>query len=99
MSGRRVNNLSMLLTSWSASSCDNPRPLRSAGRVATFQNSAMFWEQKKTASLLPDQLRNCLGCLSAKRVSRLSTAEQDICVNEDTHQWSRPSYMASRLTA
>ena len=54
---------------------------------------------EKDRALLPDQLRNCVGCLSAKRVTRLSTAEQDICVNEDTHQWSRPSYMASRLTA
>jgi hypothetical protein len=31
--------------------------------------------------------------------SPMSTAEQDICVTEGTHQWSRPSYMASRLTA
>src|ERR1700675_1353568 len=99
MSGRRINSLSMLLTSWSTSSCENPKPLRPGGRGATFQNSAMFWEQNKDRVRLPDQLRNCVGCLSAKRVSRLSTAEQDICVNEDTHQWSRPSYMASRLTA
>ena len=40
----------MLLTSWSTSSCDNPSPFRSAGRVTTFQNSVMFWEQKRTAS-------------------------------------------------
>jgi len=50
MSGSSVSDFSMLLTSCNTSSGDNPSPFRSAGRVATFQNSAIFCAQKKTAS-------------------------------------------------
>ena len=42
MSGSRVSRFSMLSSSCSASSCENPSPFISAGRVPTFQNSLMF---------------------------------------------------------
>jgi hypothetical protein len=50
MSGSRVNKFSMPPISRCSSLSENPRPFFAAGRVATFQNSAMFCEQKKTAA-------------------------------------------------
>ena len=47
ISGNRVSKPSMLLTSRNASSWDRPIPFLSAGRVATFQNSAMFWNKRR----------------------------------------------------
>ncbi len=40
--GSRDRDSSMLVTSRNTSSSEKPSPFRSAGRVATFQNSAMF---------------------------------------------------------
>jgi len=49
--------------------------------------------------LLAQQSRDGGRGLGGQWVGRLGAAQENIRVNEDTHQWSRPSYMASRLTA
>lgn len=89
----------MLPTFCSTSSWDNPSPFSSAGRVATFQNSAMFCEQKEDGFFLPDQLRDGASGLRAEKVIWFGSAQLNIRVNKDIHQWSRPSYIPSRLMA
>ena len=48
---------------------------------------------------IPHKLRDGVSGLRAMWIVRLGAAQQNIRVNEDTHQCSRPSYMDSRLTA
>jgi hypothetical protein len=76
----------MLPTSRCTSSSESPSPFISAGRVAMFQNSAMFWEQKKTASFCRNSFETARVACGQSGWLWLGAAQENIRVNKDTHQ-------------
>jgi len=89
----------MLPTSCNTSSCENPSPFMPAGRVATFQNPAMFWEQKKTATFSRMSFDTAWVACGPRAWFGCALRRRDVRIDQYAHQYSRPSYMASRLTA
>src|ERR1039458_5049182 len=48
---------------------------------------------------LPQERRDGVGGSRAERVGWLGTAQQNVRIDKDAHQRSRPPYITSRLTA
>jgi len=88
----------MLPISWRLSKRES-KPVHLGGSGGDVPELGDILGTKENTRLVPQELRDGMGGLGTVRVIGLSATQENVRVNQNAHQRSRPSYIASRLMA